>query len=665
LDIKSRSIRYSIIMKAAAVFLIWVSFAGMFATAVFVERYSSDIDKSKYSETNNFYNLFNNSIGNAIDNFVLPNLAQNAYGSTGSGDRPSKLPDMVNLKLIARNYKTGAVISNFDMKGKTIEQVKKEFEKYKTYLFYSSGESSFSKNLDSSYMSGYAMKLDFLTIEIFAAVADNPVPGDGFYELMTAHDKVHGLIPVFVAIAGVSLILGIGCFIYLIIVAGRREKKGEIVPAFVDWLYNDVHTILAVYLAGLPMNQVRMAADSSGGDIHGIITVFLLLSIPFMIGLNYVLSMIRQIKMGTIFKHTLIFALLKMVKSIFIHLFSAKSFKPSILVLLPVYGGLNSIVFALAIYAGNQGWGSKSGFWIFLIIQLIFNIMVIYYVSKTLGSITAIMVWVKEMAKGNFEHKLEKDRLSLAFTMFANDIASLQTGIKYAVSEAIKGERLKTELITNVSHDLKTPLTSIINYVDLLKKENLENETVNEYISVLEEKAGRLKKLIEDLIEASKAASGDIRVNLENVDLCSLAGQAVAEYNEKILNNGLDFRIRQCEKPVVVKGDGTLVWRIMDNLLSNIVKYSQKNSRVYIEIEQTETAGVLTIKNISEMPLDMSVDQLLERFVRGDSSRSTEGSGLGLSIAKSLAGLQGGKLELSIDGDLFKVIVSLPVSIES
>jgi signal transduction histidine kinase len=286
---------------------------------------------------------------------------------------------------------------------------------------------------------------------------------------------------------------------------------------------------------------------------------------------------------------------------------------------------------------------------------------VIYYVSKALQSITAIMVWVKEMTKGNLEQPLDKDRLSPAFTGFANNIERLQIGIKYAVSEAIKGERLKTELITNVSHDLKTPLTSIINYIDLLKKENLENETVNEYIGVLEEKSGRLKKLIEDLIEASKAASGDMRVNMEDVDLCSLVGQAVAEYNEKVLDAGLDVRVKHCEQPAVVKGDGTLVWRIMDNLLSNIVKYSQRNSRVYIDIEQTQTDGVITIKNISEMPLDISVDQLLERFVRGDSSRSTEGSGLGLSIAKSLSEIQGGKLELSIDGDLFKVIVSLPV----
>ncbi len=659
MDIKLRNTRYSIIVKAAAVLLIWLSFAGIFASAVFVERYSSDIEKRNYNETTGFSDLFSNSFRNAVDNTVVPDLAKDGYGYTGSGDRPSQgnLPNMVNFKYIARNYITGEVVSNFDRKTKSVEEVKKEFEKYGTYLFYSSLKSSFSNNLASCNLSDYKTKLDALSIEIFAVVENKPIPGDGFYDLAIEHGKVHGLIPLFILIASVSLLLGVGCFIYLIMVAGRREKNGKIVPSFIDWFFNDIHTIIAIYLAGLFVNQAGRFAGSLDDNISGIVAAGLLVSISLMILLSYVLSMIRHIKMGTIFKHTFVFALIKMMKSIFIQLFSSKAFRPSILVLLLVYGGLNSILFAVAASAGGNA------FLLILFIQAIFNIAVIYYVSKALQSITAIMAWVKEMTKGNLEQPLDKDRLSPAFTGFANNIESLQTGIKYAVSEAVKGERLKTELITNVSHDLKTPLTSIINYVDLLKKENLENETVNEYIGVLEEKSGRLKKLIEDLIEASKAASGDMRVNLEDVDLCSLVGQAVAEYNEKVLNAGLDVRVRHCEQPVVVKGDGTLVWRIMDNLLSNIVKYSQRNSRVYIDIDQTQTDGVITIKNISEMPLDISVDQMLERFVRGDSSRSTEGSGLGLSIAKSLSEIQGGKLELSIDGDLFKVIVSLPVSV--
>lgn len=654
MDIKSKNARYSIIMKAAAVFLIWMSFAGLFASVVFLGRFSSEIEADKYYESRNFFSIYNSSIESAID-YATSNFI---YDSIGSGNRPSKkiLPNTVNFKFVARNYKTGAVISNFDMKNKSVEDIKKEFAKCRTFLFYSSGELSASANLKSFNTSGFTLKLDFPSTEIFTAVADNPVSGDAFYDFMTKYETVHGLIPVFIAIASVSLIIGAGFFIYLISVAGRKEKKGKIVPAFIDWLYNDIHTVLAIYLTGLFLNEARQSVISFRTDISEIIVPFLFTSIALMIGLNYVLSMIRQIKSGTIFKHTFIFALLKMLKSIFIQLFSANIFKPSILILLLVYGGLNSILFAIAVHAGGNG------FLALILIQAILNIAAIYYVSKALGSISAIMVWVKEMTKGNLEHTLNKDRLSPAFIMFANNIENLQTGIRHAVSEAVKGERLKTELITNVSHDLKTPLTSIINYVDLLKKENVENETITEYIGVLEEKSARLKKLIEDLIEASKAASGDMPVNFTDVGLCSLVGQAVAEYNERILNTGLDFRIRHCERPVIVKGDGTLVWRIMDNLLSNIVKYSQKNSRVYIDMEQTETDGIITIKNISEMPLDISVDQLLERFVRGDSSRSTEGSGLGLSIAKSLAEIQGGKLELSIDGDLFKVIISLPLS---
>jgi signal transduction histidine kinase len=223
---------------------------------------------------------------------------------------------------------------------------------------------------------------------------------------------------------------------------------------------------------------------------------------------------------------------------------------------------------------------------------------------------------------------------------------------------------MKTELITNVSHDLKTPLTSIINYVDLLKKEQLNNENAEEYLDVLEEKSARLKQLVEDLIEASKATSGNLAVCAEKVDIHQLVMQAYGEYEEKIEKAGLDIRMNAAEKELFALADGKHMWRIVENLLSNALKYSMPNSRVYISIDKSEHYGILTIKNISAYPLEISPEQLTERFIRGEASRTTEGSGLGLSIAQGLTILQGGRFKVDIDGDLFKVTVEIPLWIE-
>jgi signal transduction histidine kinase len=267
----------------------------------------------------------------------------------------------------------------------------------------------------------------------------------------------------------------------------------------------------------------------------------------------------------------------------------------------------------------------------------------------------------KELASGNLDYSLDTKEMSAAFVGFTADLQGVQLGLKKAVAEAVKGERMKTELITNVSHDLKTPLTSIINYVDLLKKEDLENVNAVKYVEVLEEKSARLKQLVEDLIEASKASSGNLAVSKEKVDMHQLVMQAYGEYEEKLVKAGLDMRINITEKDTFVLADGKYLWRIIENLLSNVLKYSMHNSRVYISIDKNEKYGILTIKNISAFPLEISPEQLTERFIRGDASRTTEGSGLGLSIAQGLTNLQGGRFKVDIDGDLFKVTLEIPL----
>ena len=230
--------------------------------------------------------------------------------------------------------------------------------------------------------------------------------------------------------------------------------------------------------------------------------------------------------------------------------------------------------------------------------------------------------------------------------------------MKNAVEEAVKGERMKTELITNVSHDLKTPLTSIVTYVDLLKQQKLDNPVARDYVDVLQVKSYRLKQLIEDLIEASKVSSGNVAVEKMRIDYRQLTMQAIGEMEEKIEEAKLEFRL-SCPEPVFIEADGRHMWRILENMLSNVIKYSMVGSRVYIDIFQTEEHGILVMKNISAAPIDFDATRLTERFVRGDSSRTTEGSGLGLSIAQSLAEVQGGTFGIQVDGDLFKAIVSM------
>lgn len=255
------------------------------------------------------------------------------------------------------------------------------------------------------------------------------------------------------------------------------------------------------------------------------------------------------------------------------------------------------------------------------------------------------------------DHKISTDGMHADLKKHAEDLNHISDGMLKAVEEKMKSERFKTELITNVSHDIKTPLTSIINYVDLLKGEKLENEKAAEYIDVLDRQSQRLKKLTEDLVEASKAATGAVALDMHQCKVSILMMQVCGEYDEKLKEKKLEVVSQFKDEDSEIMADGRSMWRIFDNVMSNICKYSQPNTRVYQLIEKKDGKLTITYKNTSEYQLNISEEELMERFVRGDSSRHTEGSGLGLSIAKNLTALQGGNLRINIDGDLFKVIM--------
>ena len=264
----------------------------------------------------------------------------------------------------------------------------------------------------------------------------------------------------------------------------------------------------------------------------------------------------------------------------------------------------------------------------------------------------------ERLASGDLTSQIDTSRMFWVFKQHADDLNAIGTGMQKAVEQQTRAERLKTELITNVSHDIKTPLTSIVNYVDLLKKEQIEPESARAYLDVLERQSARLKKLTEDLVEASKASTGNLACTLEPTDVNVLLGQVMGEYESRLEAGQLEPVVQTDPSGPKILADGRLLWRVFDNLLSNICKYAMPGTRVYLSSSVNGGKVTICFKNISRYPLNISADELMERFVRGDSSRSTEGSGLGLSIAQSLTGLQGGAFALTIDGDLFKAAVT-------
>ena len=264
------------------------------------------------------------------------------------------------------------------------------------------------------------------------------------------------------------------------------------------------------------------------------------------------------------------------------------------------------------------------------------------------------------LTDGDFSYQIKLSGLYGDYREIAENLNSISEGMNLAIEERIKSERMKTELITNVSHDLKTPLTSIVNYANLINQENCENEKIKEYSEVLERQSIRMKRLIDDLVEASKASTGNLDIRLEKCEADILLTQAVGEFEQKLQNCGLELKISQPQNRIQILADSRRLWRVFDNLMNNICKYGQSGTRVYLSLEETEKYAVFTFKNTSRAQLNFKADELVERFVRGDLSRNTEGNGLGLSIAKSLTELQNGIFELTIDGDLFKVVLKMP-----
>ncbi|MDF2889969.1 MAG: signal transduction histidine kinase [Clostridia bacterium] len=663
MDIKLKNIKYLTGTKVIAVILAWLCFMSAAASGIFLIYNQDVMHNSSYYTTNSFNSEYSRLVHNAIElQIKLRNepgiIVSSASQSTVSDNAEryqvikNRLEGTVNFSYYIKNTATGEVISNVNAADR-VALLKKQ----PSYLYLKQGVSG---NNNLWYQDDIAKMLSGTNYEVHTAVVEPLKPGDALYEEFTNFSRVKAGIPYMIPALIASIILGLASFAYLVWAAGRREQSGEVNLLSVDRIYTDVHTLL-VFLAAV-LSIAIVTEVSNGGTIIMFVGAAIIFGIDLVIGLTYILSMVRQFKKKQLLRNSLTYKLYSAAKEYVVLAFRGKLFKAWTLLVLLGYGAINGVLFA--IFLSTWRYNGAFEFLFSGLLLLGFNIAAVYFAAKSLRSLAQIMEAAKELSSGNLDYNLDTKEMSAAFAGFAEDLQGMQSGLRKAVAEAVKGERMKTELITNVSHDLKTPLTSIINYVDLLKKEELKNENAKEYVMVLEEKSARLKQLIEDLIEASKASSGNLSVTAEKVDMHQLVMQAYGEYEEKIEKAGLDIRTNTVEKDVFVLADGKYLWRIIENLLSNALKYSMPNSRVYISVEKNEKYGVLTIKNISAFPLEISPEQLTERFVRGDASRTAEGSGLGLSIAQGLTNLQGGRFKIDIDGDLFKATVEIPLWVE-
>lgn len=372
--------------------------------------------------------------------------------------------------------------------------------------------------------------------------------------------------------------------------------------------------------------------------------------------LLFLCAFAAQCKAGTVLRGALIGRiarfLWRIVRSLFLGLWRIARNLPLLWKTALVMSG----VFFLEMLFVLAGYGSVDG--IFVIMKAV-ELLAALYIALNLR---ALQKGGEKLANGDFSSPIDTRYLIGDFKRYGQELNDVQSGLEQAVQEQMKAEHLKTELITNVSHDIKTPLTSIVNYVDLLKKEDIPSPEAREYIAVLDRQSHRLKKLTEDLVEASKASSGVLNVDLQPTDVNVLFSQIEGEYQERLAACQLTLVTQPPAPGTVIRADSRLLSRVMDNLVSNICKYALPSTRVYVVSTLSREAVTISFKNVSRDELNISPDELMERFVRGDASRHTEGSGLGLSIARSLVQLQGGRFDLAIDADLFRADITFPLS---
>ena len=480
---------------------------------------------------------------------------------------------------------------------------------------------------------------------------------DGLSYTAGTFDLLYSLRWTLLWVLGLSFLLGVVLYVFLLRAAGHRPGTDAVTAGPLEKIPFDVFTLLVITAQGSVL-AVLFGLAELNFDAPGILAASLAMLLIGLLFLLWSMSAAVRLKLGGDLDKCWTVRLVRwcwgLVKALWRGLKKLVHALPILWKWVLGLGGLAFVDLFWRMGLRHEGGAMALGW---LLFWLLAGAATLYAAL----AFRRLRTGASRLAAGDLSTQVEEKHLIGDFRDQARDLNHIRDGVSAAVEERMKSERLRTELITNVSHDIKTPLTSIVSYVDLLSKEEPESETMREYIDVLSRQAARLKKLIEDLIEASKASTGNLPVNWETVELGVLLDQTLGEYAERLEQAGLEPVLTKPAEPVEISADGRHMWRVLDNLMNNVVKYAMPGTRVYLDLERQGDQAVLTLRNISARKLGSRSEELLERFVRGDDSRSTEGSGLGLSIAMSLVKLQRGTMTLTVDGDLFKVSLSMPL----
>ncbi len=501
------------------------------------------------------------------------------------------------------------------------------------------------------------------TVEVTVRLAQQLPAPDIYFFLDRLISLAYALRYWIYAVAGASLILAVSSFLFLMCASGRKNGLAEAQPGWGTWIPLDMLTVsagLAVYLLmelveeAIHFFRVPEQILTCAGAGIGLLVL----------ALGWCMSVATRLKLGRWWKNTVICYALRLIWLLIDKLWrglcrlvrgATTLFGQTPLVwktalCLTAIAAME--LFVLVAAPGDMG--ALLTFWLAKNVVLI---PLVLYVALTLRK---LQKGGKALASGDLGYQVDTKTMFWDFKRHGENLNRIGEGMTAAVEQRLKSERMKTELITNVSHDIKTPLTSIINYVDLIEKEPCDNPAITEYTGVLHRQSDRLKRLIDDLVEASKASTGNLEILLAPCEVGVMLTQTAGEYEQKLRDRELLLLTSQTEQPVKILADGRRLWRVFDNLMHNVCKYAQRGTRVYLTLEEQNGWAVISVKNISREPLNLSSEELMERFVQGDPSRKSEGNGLGLSIAKSLTELQNGTMELTTDGDLFKVVLRFP-----
>ena len=443
-------------------------------------------------------------------------------------------------------------------------------------------------------------------------------------------------------IAGIT---ALACFVFLLCSAAHRSGTEDCVLLRQDKIPYDLYLPSAILL-GTGLCAMLVECVAYGLNTVKAVAAALIMACLAGVFMALCMTTAARIKTGTLFKNTLIYRLCTGVGMGASSMLSSISGAWRFSLAFAGYLLINALF--------SYRFFTRGGFFTFLILLAI-NGGALYFLLNMIKQMRTLRAAGQAMANGDLGYCVDTSDMKREFREHGENLNSIGRGMAIAVNERMKSERFKTELITNVSHDLKTPLTSIVTYIDLLQKEDIQDEKAKEYIDTIARQSKKLKKLTEDLIDASKASSGALNVNMERVNISELLRQSSAEYGERMEAVNITPVVNMPEEDIYVRADGRLLWRVVENLLQNICKHGMPGTRAYLEARTENGRAVVSFKNISQQQLNIPVEELLERFVQGDEARSRGGSGLGLSIAESLTELMKGKLKLSLDGDLFKV----------